>query len=180
MKKSILLLIAVTAFIFSYAQTTYTPVEAGSKVHFVIKNFGIKTGGNLSGIKGLIKFDPVNFSASGFDITVDANTINTDNEMRDSHLKESEYFDVEKYKTIHFISTKVVRSSKAGRFYVFGNLTIKNVTKPVEFAFGATLKNGGYIFDGQFEINRRDYGVGGSSISMADNLKVSLSVFAKK
>ena len=136
----------MVAVSFSFAQTVYTPVDAGSKVHFVIKNFGIKTGGNLSGIKGLIKFDPVNFSASGFDITVDANTINTDNEMRDGHLKESEYFDVEKYKTIHFISTKVVRSSKAGRFYVFGNLTIKNVTKPVEFAFGATLKNGGYIF----------------------------------
>jgi polyisoprenoid-binding protein YceI len=179
MKKIILLIISFTSFIFAEAQATYTPVDAGSKVHFVIKNFGIKVGGDFTGLKGVIKFDPVNFAASSFDVTVDANTINTDNGMRDDHLRESEYFDVEKYKTISFKSTKVVKSSKAGRFFVFGDLTIKNVTKPVQFAFGATPKDGGYIFDGQFEINRRDFGIGSSSISLADVLKVNLTVFAK-
>lgn len=174
-----------TSFLFlcigsSTAQTSYTPLDADSKVHFVIKNFGIKTGGDFTGLKGTIKFDPVNYSSSLFDVTVDANTIDTDNGSRDGHLRKAEYFDVATYKTIRFKSTKVVLSSVAGRFYVFGELTIKGVTKPVEFGFGATPKDGGYVFDGEFSINRRDFGVGGSSISLSDNLTVSLSVFAKK
>lgn len=161
------------------AQSTYTPVDADSKVHFVIKNFGIKTGGDFTGLKGSIKFDPVNFAASSFEVTVDAATIDTDNSSRDGHLKKAEYFDAATYKTIHFKSTKITRSSKAGRFFVYGDLTIKGITKPVEFGFGATPKNGGYVFDGTFTINRRDFGVGESSVSLSDNLTVTLSVFAK-
>lgn len=176
--------IFLTAFVlivsFVQAQAVYTPVDADSKVHFVIKNFGIKTGGDFTGLKGTIKFDPVNFSTSVFDVTVEATTIDTDNSSRDGHLRKSDYFDVAIYKTIHFKSTKVVLSSTKGRFYMYGDLTIKGVTKPVEFGFGAIPKDGGYFFDGQFTINRRDYGVGGSSISLSDNLTVSLSVLAKK
>ena len=180
MKK--LFLILTTVFLFSgilKAQTTYTPIDDGSRVHFAIKNFGIKTGGDFTGLKGSIKFDPAKYSNSGFDVTVDANTIDTDNGSRDGHLRKAEYFDVANYKTLHFKSTKVTLSSTAGRFYVFGELTIKGVTKPVEFGFAATPKDGGYVFDGEFEINRRDFGVGGSSISLSDKLTVSLSVFAK-
>jgi polyisoprenoid-binding protein YceI len=162
-----------------FAQSTLTPVEAESKVQFVIKNFGIKTRGNFKGIKGNIKFYSANLPASAFDVTVEAGTIDTDNESRDSHLKEAEYFDVAAYKTIQFKSTKITLSSVAGRYFMFGNLTIKGVTKPIQFGFGATPKNGGYLFDGEFKINRRDFGVGGSSVSMSDNLTVTLSVFAK-
>jgi len=180
MEKLVTFLFCSLSLGLAMAQTTYSPVDAGSKVHFVIRNFGIKTGGDFTGLKGSIKFDPVNFAASSFDVSVDANTIDTDNDSRDGHLRKSEYFDVAKYKTINFKSTKVVKSTAGGRFYVFGILTIKGVSKPVEFGFGATPKDGGYVFDGEFEINRRHFGVGGSSVSMSDNLKVSLSVFAKK
>ena len=180
MKKNyILVIVLLSICAFAFAQKSYTPVDAESKVHFVIKNFGIKTGGDFTGLKGTVKFDPVNYSATVFDVTVDASTIDTDNDSRDGHLKKAEYFDVATYKTIHFKSTKVTQSSIAGRFYVYGNVTIKNVTKPVEFGFGATPKDGGYVFDGQFTINRRDFGVGGSSISLSDSLTVSLSVLAK-
>ncbi len=180
MKKSILLLITILTIKCSVAQVSLAPVDDGSKVHFVIKNFGINTGGDFSGLKGIIKFDPVNFGASVFDVSIDAKTVDTDNSSRDEHLRKAEYFDVATYKTISFKSTKVVRSKVAGRFYVYGNLTIKGVTKPVEFGFGATPKEGGIVFDGEFEVNRRDFGVGGSSISLSDKLTVSLSVFAKK
>jgi polyisoprenoid-binding protein YceI len=180
MKKTTLFLVAFVVYSgLAFAQATYTPVDAESKVHFVIKNFAIKTGGDFSGLKGTIKFDPAKLASSGFDVTVDAATVDTDNSSRDGHLKKEEYFDVATYKTIHFKSTKITLSSIAGRFYVFGQLTIKGVTKPVEFGFSATAKNGGYVFDGEFSINRRDFGVGGSSVSMSDNLTVSLSVFAK-
>ena len=179
MKKSILLLLTIFIIKTGIAQSSLTPVDADSKVHFVIKNFGIKTGGDFKGLRGNIKFYPANPTASVFDVTVDATTINTDNESRDDHLRKAEFFDVNTYKTIQFKSTKVTFSKVAGRFYMFGDLTIKGVTKPVEFGFAATPKNGGYVFDGEFKINRRDFGVGESSISMSDNLTVSLSVFAK-
>jgi polyisoprenoid-binding protein YceI len=179
MKKIILLTTAIIAFSCSRAQRSLTPVDAGSKVHFVIKNFSIKTGGDFSGLKGLIKFDPDHFATSSFDVSVDAKTVDTDNGSRDNHLRKEEYFDAEKYPTINFKSTKVTRSSKAGRFFVFGNLTIKGVTKPIQFPFGVQPKDGGYVFDGEFQVNRRDFGVGGSSISLADKLTVSLWVLAK-
>lgn len=151
-----------------------------TKVKFICdQNFAIKTGGDFTGLRGTIKFDPADLPSANFDITVDAATIDTDNSSRDKSLRSEEYFNADVYKTLRFTSTKVVLSSIAGRYYMFGNLTIKGVTKPVEFGFAATSKNGGYVFDGDFKINRRDFGVGGSSISMADNLTVSLNVFAK-
>lgn len=162
------------------AQSVLTPVDDGSSVHFVIKNFGIKTGGDFKGLKGTIKFAPENLAACSFDVTVDANTIDTDNDSRDDHLRQEEFFNVATYKTIQFKSTKITNSTVAGRFYVFGELTIKGVTKPVEFGFSATPKDGGYLFEGSFGLNRRDFGVGGSSISMSDKLTVTLSVLAKR
>lgn len=161
------------------AQTTYTPVDAGSKVHFVIKNFGVRVGGDLTGLRGSIKFNPANLAASAFDVTVDAATIDTDNESRDGHLRKAEYFDVATFKTIRLKSTKVMLSTVPGRYYIYADLTIKGVTKPIEFGFAATPKSEGYVFDGEFKINRRDFGVGGSSATMSDNLTVELSVFAK-
>lgn len=180
MKKICFLLVSFCIYSnYIIAQSTLTPVAADSKVHFVIKNFGIKTGGDFKGLKGNIKFYPANPAASAFDVTVDAGTIDTDNESRDEHLRKPEYFDAVTYKTIQIKSTKVTFSKTAGRFYVFANLTIKGVTKPVEFGFSATPKNGGYVFNGEFQINRRDFGVGGSSVSLSDKLTVYLSVFAK-
>lgn len=175
----LLLILFSTASVSLQAQKTYLPVDKQSSVHFVIRNFGIKTGGDFTGLQGIIKFDPDNFAASVFDVTVNANSIDTDNTMRDNHLRKADYFDVDNHKTISFKSTKVVLSSVPGRFYLYGDLTIKGVTKPVEFGFGATPKDGGYVFDGEFEINRRDFNVGGKSISLSDSLTVSLSVFAK-
>jgi polyisoprenoid-binding protein YceI len=177
--KHLLLLFTVISFHqFCFSQTL-APVDASSKVHFVIKNFGIKTGGDFTGLKGIINFNPANLAASRFDVSVDTKTIDTDNSSRDEHLSENDYFDVEKYPLITMKSTKVVLSSVAGRYYMFANLTMKGITKPVEFGFSATPKDGGYIFEGGFDLNRRDFKVGGSSMSMSDKLKVSLKVFAK-
>ena len=176
-------IILITALLFSinisYAQKTLVPTDEGSKVHFVIKNFGIKTGGDFSGLKGTIKFDSKNSAVWEFDVTVESSTINTDNDSRDGHLKKSEYFNVAKFPTIHIVSTKIQTGDKAGSYIFNGNLTIKGVTKPVKFPFKVNSKDGGYVFAGEFDMNRRDFGVGGSSVSMADNLKLSLSVFAK-
>ena len=168
-------------FVFSlslFAQA-YTPADNGSKVHFVIKNFGIATGGDFKGLAGNIKFDPANLPSSDFNVSVDAGTVDTDIESRDKDLQKSEYFDVKNYPRLSFQSTKITKTNKDGYFYMFGNITIKGVTKEIKFPFTATAKDDGYLFEGSFKLNRRDFGVGGKSLSMADDLNVSLSVFAK-
>lgn len=173
----------IAAFIFSafttFSQRILTPTDEGSKVHFVIKNFGIKTGGDFSGLKGTMKFDLKNLSAWAFDVTVESSTIDTDNGSRDGHLKKSEYFDVAKYPVIRIVSTKFTPGDKPGWYVFSGNLTIKDITKPIQFPFKVNSSKDGYIFAGEFDMNRRDFNVGSSSVSMADNLKVSLSIFAK-
>lgn len=171
----VFLFLAVAAF-----SQKYTPADEGSKVHFVIKNFGIKTGGDFTGLTGSIVFDPKALNTSQFNVSVNSNTINTSNSTRDKHLRKSEYFDVEKYPVITYVSTKITESTVAGRFFVIGNLTIKGITKVVQFGFSAAPTATGYSFKGEFEINRRDYGVGGSSVSLSDNLKVQLEIAAKK
>ncbi len=60
-----------------------------------------------------------------------------------------------------------------------GNLTIKATTKPVHFLFTTIAKDDGYLFAGQFEINRIDYSVGSESSTMSDKVNVSLSAFSK-
>ena len=175
--------LVITAFLISanklFAQTKLTPTDAGSKVHFVIKNFAINTGGDFTGLKGSITFDAGNIGAAVFNVTVDAATIDTDNGKRDGHLKKPEYFDVAKYPTVHIVSSKIEKTSNANAYSFTGNLTIKGVTRQVQFQFMVHSLNGGYLFTGGFDINRRDFNVGGSSFSMADNAKISLSIFAK-
>ena len=158
----------------------YTPTDAGSKVHFVIKNFGISTGGSFNGLAGSITFDPANLAGSNFNVSVDSKSIDTDMEARDNHLRKSEYFDVEKYPKLHFRSTKITTTNKEGYIYMFGVITIKNISKEISFPFKQTTKDGGILFEGDFKLNRRDFGVGGKSFSLSDELNVELSIFAKK
>jgi polyisoprenoid-binding protein YceI len=168
---------ASTTLVFSQ---TYTPTDEGSKVRFVIKNFGINTGGTFDGLSGSITFDPSSLTTASFDVSVDSKTVDTDMEARDNHLRKAEYFDVEKYPKLSFRSTKVTTTNKEGYLFMFGVITIKNVSKEISFPFKQTSKDGGILFEGEFKLNRRDFGVGGKSFSMSDELTVELSVFAKK
>ncbi len=178
MKKiAFILTIIVTGFT-SYAQQTLVPVDGGSKVTFTIKNFGFNTGGNFTGLKGSIIYNPANIGATVFNVTVDASSINTDNKKRDEHLRKEEYFDAAKFPVLNFKSTKVT-SSGNGMYIVEGTMTIKGVSKPLSFPFKITALSVGYLFQGSFELNRRDFGVGGSSAVLGDKLKATLSVFAK-
>jgi len=166
-------------FSFILLGQTYTPIDEGSKVHFSIDNFGIATGGDFTGLTGIIKFDPADIPNSDFDVSVDASSVNTDIAARDNHLRKSEYLDVNNYPKLSFKSTKITKTNKDGYLYMFGNITIKGVTKEVKFPFTATAKNGGYLFEGSFKLDRRDFKVGGNSLSLSDELTVSLSIFAK-
>ena len=176
--KSILIvsLITITGI---FASDQYKPEDQGSSVQFKIRNLGFNVNGSFSGLDGNIQFDPNNLAASNFDVSVDANTVNTDNNMRDNHLRKDTYFDVKNYPRIRFVSTKITTSNKTGILFIFGKLTIKNQTKDISFPFTATLSNEGYLFNGTFKINRKDFGVGGTS-TISDDLEVSLNILSKK
>lgn len=178
--KSIKILFPLLFAVLTASSQTLTPVDASSKVSFVIKNFGVKTNGTFNGLKGSINFDPKNLSTSSFSVSVNAASVNTGNDTRDKHLRKSEYFNAEKFPLITYVSTKITESTIAGRFFVTGSLTIKGVSKEVKFGFNATPTDKGYVLAGDFDINRRDFGVGGSSISMSDNLKVALQIAATR
>jgi len=179
--KKILFILLFFATSALYAQN-YTPVDEGSKVHFTIKNFGIKTGGQLKGLNGEILFSTTDPSSCRFNVTVAASTVDTDKESRDRSLKKSEYFDVEKYPEITITSTKIDKTNKTetGFYYFTGTLNLHGVTKTISFPFHVEKVNDNYLFTGEFEINRLDYGVGSSSAVLSDIVNVSLSVLAKK
>jgi polyisoprenoid-binding protein YceI len=166
----------------SFAQTAthqYTPSDAGSSVAFNIKNFGLNSKGSFSGLQGNIVFDGQNPGGCSFDVTLNAASINTDNEVRDEHLKKEGYFDVVKYPRIRLVSSAVGAADKDGHYSFTGNLTIKGKTKEISFPFLAAPAGDDYIFKGSFTINRRDFDVGGSS-TLANNLTVTVTVLAKR
>lgn len=174
MKALFVFIILLSLSVISNAQQK--PVDEKSEVSFTIKNFGLNTSGTLKGLKGTIKFDASNPSASAFDVLVDVNTINTGIDNRDNHLKKEEYFDVEKYPAIKFVSGSIKKDNE--NYSVTGNLTIKGITKNISFPFKAENKDGGVLLTGEFTINRKDFNVGGSSAVLGNSVNVNLKVFA--
>jgi len=176
MKHIIVALLCVSVSTLLFAQD-YKPTDAGSTIEFVIKNFGINTKGSFTGLDGKIHFDPKDNSNSVFDVSIDAASINTDNNMRDGHLKKESYFDVEKYPRIRMVSTSITVDN--GRYTFNGKLTIRDKTKDISFPFMATPMGDDYIFKGSFTINRRDFEVGGGS-TISNNCTVNLTVLAQR
>jgi polyisoprenoid-binding protein YceI len=176
MRGAAILLITTLAGWPALAQ--YKPVDQGSTVAFTIKNLGFAVKGSFSGLDGLIRFDPAHPDDAGFDVSIDAATVNTDNSMRDDHLRKESFFDVKNYQRIRLTSTKVLAAKKPGTWILVGKLTIKNHTRDISFPFSATASGGGYLFSGQFALNRKDFDIGGGPI-LSDELQVTLLVLAK-
>lgn len=164
--------------ISSTVAQTLKPQEEGSSVKFKIKNFGSIVTGTMKGVQGTIEFDPAQLTAARFDVSVDATTVDTNSGMRDRHLKKDEYFDVEKYPRLRFVSTSVTPSG-TGKYVVTGTLTIKSTTKSISFPFTHSSVGGNAVFEGEFSLNRRDFSVGGGSFSLSDDLKVLLKISAR-
>jgi polyisoprenoid-binding protein YceI len=182
MKHVLGLLLIQWGTLFSFGQSSahqYTPADQGSSVTFTIRNLGFNTGGSFSGLQGTIIFDPQNAAGDSFDVSVSAASVNTDNDMRDDHLKKEAYFDVSHYPRIRFVSTSVSPADKSGHYTVTGKLTIKNTTKEISFLFLAIPAGDDYIFKGGFQLSRKDFDIGGSS-TISNNLTVSLAILARK
>lgn len=173
--KSIFLLILCFYSIKGYSQN-YIPVERASTVKFFISNFGLSTEGSFNGLRGDIYFNPHKLENSSFEISIEANTIFTKNRSRDTHLKSKDYFYVDKYPAIYLISKSITRTGLEGRYWFSGNLIIKGVTKEVKFEFSAVQERAGYLFKGEFTINRRDFLIGSGSLVLSNNVQVVLNV----
>lgn len=155
------------------------PDETHSRIDFYIRNLGFEVKGSLLGLKGSIKLDSTDITASTFLLTADASTIDTGISLRDQHLKKQEYLDTKKYPVLRFTSNSVMATPKPNEIEVKGLLTIKNTSKEILILVKMASSLHNVNFSGSFMINRRDYMVGGASFSLADEIKVCFHVSGK-
>lgn len=136
----------------SFAQTIN---NSKSVVNFEIGNLGFNTvEGTFKKMTGEIKFDPADLSSASLDVCVDASTVDTKSKKRDDHLKNEDFFHIEKYANICFKSESVVK--KGDEYVAKGKLTMHGVTKQVEILFTYSAKT----FTGSLTVNRYDYKIG--------------------
>lgn len=175
--KKILPIILLLAVNSAFAQVKHTVTQ--SNITFAIKNLGFMTHGTFGGLQADIKFDPAKPDVSSINATIDVNTVNTDNDMRDGHLKGDEFFDAAKYPRITLKSVSLKHKS-GDRYDGQFNLTIKDKTKTVDMPFTYTEAGNTAEFKGVLKIKRIDFGVGGSSLVMSDNVEVDIDVKTSK
>ena len=130
-----------------------------SFVKFTVRNMGIRdVVGTITDMKGTVKFDSSNLDSSYFDVMVNVNTINTNNDKRDKHLRNEDFFETETWPNIHFKSKMISRQDNL--LGVAGTLTIKDVAKEVFVPFVIEESDSTIIFTGGRTISRLEYNVG--------------------
>lgn len=167
------------------AADTYNVDTAHSTVGFSVRHIFTRVPGEFNDFAGTIVYDAANPAGSSVDFTVQAASIDTDNERRDGHLKSADFFDVENHPTLTFKSKKVAGSGDD--LQVTGDLTIRGVTKevtvPVEVLGAAGGKAG---FAAEFKIDRLAYGVTwnrameGGGAMLDDEVTIRIDVEADK
>jgi polyisoprenoid-binding protein YceI len=150
------------------AQTSaWTPDPAHSEVGFSIRHGGVSNvHGRFGGVKGTLVYNEADVTKSTVTVTIDVATVDTGVSLRDTDLRSSSYFDVDKFPTAAFTSSGVVKSGN--KLTVSGNLTLHGVTKPVVLDVegpSTPVENGmdhkpHSGFSATVSINRKDYGIG--------------------
>ena len=177
MKYMILFILALSLSISSVAQQI-DPTESG--VSFSVSNFRVRTvEGSFGGMKGEVQFDKDNLDQSHFDVSIDVQTIHTENNKRDTHLKSEDFFEVATFPTISFASEDITKQGEA--YLTSGTLTIKDVSKSIEIPFKVREEGNSTILTGTFSLERKDYHVGeGTSTFMVGNeIEVEISCVVK-
>ena len=142
---------------------TWVVDPAHSEINFKVKHLMI------SNVKGEFTtfnatIDSEDFSKSTISVHIDANSISTNNEDRDNHLRSADFFEVETYPEITFVSTSVNKVSD-DEYQITGNLTIKGTMKEItlDTEFGGFMKDpygnekAGFSINGK--LNRKDFGL---------------------
>jgi polyisoprenoid-binding protein YceI len=161
----------------SFAQSTATVTK--SSIKFQIKNLGINTGGTIGGVKTTILFNPAQLATSSIEATADVNTINTDNDERDAHLRSADFFEVQRYPHITMKSVSFKRKSGANYVGTF-SVTIKDKTKQLDVPFTYTENGSTAAITGTVKLNRLDFGVGGSSLVLSNEVTATITVEINK
>src|ERR1700704_5182679 len=121
----------------------WTIDSAHSEVTFKVKHLVISSvSGKFKSFEASVETDKDDFTDAKVQFTADVDSIDTGNAQRDGHLKSPDFFDAANYPKISFVSTGI--ANKSGNEYLLkGNLTMKNVTKPVELTveFGGITQN---------------------------------------
>ncbi len=153
------------------ATTLWNIDTAHSHAQFKVKHMMISNvKGEFTAVTGSLQYDSENVANSSVQATIDATTINTREPQRDTHLKSADFFDVEKFPTLTFKSTRVSKKGD-GELSVAGDLTIHGVTRTVTFDvedFTAPMKdpwgNTRMGLSATTKINRKDFGLSWNSL----------------
>jgi polyisoprenoid-binding protein YceI len=150
------------------APKTFRLDPAHTVVGFSVRHFFSKVPGRFNQFEGTIQLDEQNWGASSVEATIQAASIYTNQERRDNHLRSADFFDVEKFPTLNFKSTKITPGAD-NTLQVAGDLTIHGVTKPavldVSFLGSGPVSIGGKGsmeragFEATTKVNRKDFGL---------------------
>jgi polyisoprenoid-binding protein YceI len=174
-----LLLIALAEL---QAAETYTIDPVHSSVSFQADHAGIsRVHGRFDQVSGSFTIDKEDPSKSSFELTIQADSVDTNNKNRDNHLKSPDFFNARQFPVITFKSTSV--KAVDGGYDVQGDLTMHGQTKPVSF----TLKGGKEVqfppgttrtgFTTDLTIKRTDFGMSGKMINaIADEALISIGI----
>ena len=152
---------------------------------FTWNHFGFSTpSANFSDIQGTISVDNAKPADSSVNVTIPLSSLNTNVAALDEHLKNADFFDAAKYPNITFKSTKVQALGK-NKYKITGNLTVKDVTKPV--VLDAVLNKQGEHpmtkaqsigFNATTSFNRSAFGVGAYVPNVGDKITVNITTEA--
>jgi polyisoprenoid-binding protein YceI len=164
------------------AAEVYDIDPAHSSVGFKIKHLGITTvPGKFARFKGTVTLDKHESAAARVEAAIEAASIDTGIEARDKHLKSPDFFDVDKFPDIRFVSTKVSKM-KDDKFVMEGDLTMHGVTKPVKLdaVFGGEVKDpwGGQraACSATGSLDRKDFGLAWNKLLETGGLVVGEKV----
>jgi polyisoprenoid-binding protein YceI len=155
---------ACAAFAAAAAPPPHFVLEPSkSLLRFSFVQAGASNTGRFGKYTADVLFSNDNLAASKIDVSIDIASLDTGDKERDDTLKGADLFDVKKFPSARFVSSKIV-SSGAGRYEAQGKLTIRNVTKDIKLPITFQTKNeGGKTYGyltGRSSLKRLEYGVG--------------------
>lgn len=161
-------------------KTTWAIDTAHSEISFKAKHLVITTvTGRFADYTATVTTDNNDFRGAQIEFSAKTGSVSTGNEQRDGHLKSPEFFDAETYPEIRFVSTDLVKKAD-DKYILTGNLTVKDVTKPVslDVVFEGINKDPFYgKTKAGFEVNgviaRKDFGLTWDVLTEAGGALVS-------
>jgi len=179
MKKLFTLLVGMSLTAAAFAQSEWKLDKAHSSVNFSVTHMVVsEVDGSFKDFSAEIKSEKPDFSDLVVSFIIDVNTVFTDNDKRDEHLKSPDFFDGQKFPTITFKSTSIKKISDK-KYELEGDLTMHGATKKVkwEVKYNGTMKdpygNTRAGFKATTSINRKDYGVSWNKTLDAGGVAVS-------